>query len=486
MWKYVLGGVLAVAALLAGTGYYLSDKIYLHWPHATVTAADFGREYPPEQLRADFRTLTRTVEHIHPDIAAVTQEPDYDRLKARTLAALDRPMTRMDFYRVLAPFDGEAYRDGHTNILVPGEEWAAYRDGGGTVPPFAIAIEGTRIRVTQSSDPAIPPGAELTSLDGVAADALARWLLGTEPMESESGRAAYAAGRFGRGVWALGLRPPFRIAFDTDGTAHAAVSNGIAFDAWQRAFSLGRGEPVHLTIADGVAHLVIRNFEMPWDQYSAWLHDAFRKIHDAKVRAVILDLRENNGGDTRQSDELQTYLSPKLLPALAEVRVHATAEVKAAYRTLLPEGFRWIPLNDFVPMLRGIQTAPDDGVFAFQPEGSAPAERSTANDLAYDGDLYVLIGPYTYSTALIAAAPYKYWKRATFIGETTSEPMTFFGDNFEFDLPNTKLVMTVSHKQFRLFGSKGPHAGLEPDIAVSAEHPDALALAMQEIARKAR
>jgi len=46
--------------------------------------------------------------------------------------------------------------------------------------------------------------------------------------------------------------------------------------------------------------------------------------------------------------------------------------------------------------------------------------------------------------------------------------------------------MAVSHKLFRLFGSHGPHAGLEPDIAVSKAHPDALALAMQAIAARNR
>ena len=486
MWKYVLAAFVAVVVAAAGIAFYLSDKIFIRWPHAQVAQAEFGRRYAPAELRADFRELTRTVEHIHPDIAAVTVQPAYDALKAKTLASLDRPMTRLEFYRVLAPFAGRAYFDGHTELLPPDEEWDAYKAGGGTVPPFAIRIDGARLVVAGSVDAQIPQGAELLAVDGVPSGELRRQLIDTQSMEAESGREAYGARRFSVRLWSMGLRPPFRLTFALRGETRTATVPGISFDAWSRAFSLGSGEPIHLTIANGVAHLVIRNFELPWDRYSGWLHDAFQKIRDAKVRAVILDLRENNGGDTRQSDELQTYLSDKALPALAEVRVHATPEVKAAYRTLLPEGFRWIPLNTVVPMLHGIQTAPDNGTFAFQPDGAAPAARSSVNDLAFGGKLYVLIGPYTYSTALIAAAPYKYWKRATFIGETTSEPMTFFGDYFEFDLPNTRLQMHVSHKMFKLFGSPGPHAGLAPDIAVSPAGPDAYVLALQDIARNSR
>jgi hypothetical protein len=54
----------------------------------------------------------------------------------------------------------------------------------------------------------------------------------------------------------------------------------------------------------------------------------------------------------------------------------------------------------------------------------------------HHGDLYLLIGPYTYSSAVIAAAPYKYWRRATVIGQRIEEGLTFYGDWYAFDLPN--------------------------------------------------
>jgi hypothetical protein len=62
--------------------------------------------------------------------------------------------------------------------------------------------------------------------------------------------------------------------------------------------------------------------------------------------------------------------------------------------------------------------------------------------------------------------------------------LTFFGDNYEFDAPSTKLVTDVSHKTFYLLGSTGPHSGLEPDIAISPRAPDAMLLAMREIKRR--
>ena len=226
----------------------------------------------------------------------------------------------------------------------------------------------------------------------------------------------------------------------------------------------------------------MKNFDVRLhDKIHAFLPAAFQTIRDRKIGTVVLDLRQCDGGDTRLSDELQTYLSDRQLPAIDTVTVKATPEVKAMYRTLLPEGFRWIPLNQMIPQLSGIQNAPDSGTFAAHPEPPAPVARGSANPLAFGGRLYVLIDANTYSTCLIAAAPYKYWKRARFVGEPTGEGSTFYGDYYEFDLPNTHLQARASHKVFKLVGSKGPDMPLMPDVMVDASHPDALAIALHEI-----
>jgi hypothetical protein len=484
MWKWIVAGIAGLVIAVAGVRFYVSDKIYIRWPHAEVGAADFSRKFAPQQLKADFRYLTRTVEHIHPDIAAIT-DPSYPALKAATLRALNRPMTRAEFFRVLAPFAGRAYHDGHTEIISLSEEWSAYKAPGGRAPPFTIRFDGNRILIAKAIGTPLPEGAELVSLNGVAAPTLQDWLVNTESAETRAGQEAFAARHFAVRVWEYGLRPPFVIQTRQHESGSVFNSPGVPIEQWNRAQSIGNNEPFHLDIENGVAHLVVRGFDEPWDKYQGWLKASFHRIHDAHVRAVILDLRENSGGDTRQSDALQTYLSVKQLPAMRLVTVKATPEVKAAYRTLLPEGFRWIPLNKAVPQLAGIQNAPDNGFFAFSPEGAAPADRSDKNALVFTGPLYLLISPLTYSTALIAAAPYKYWKRAIVIGTPSSEGLTFFGDYDEFDLPNTKIQMHVSHKRFDLFGAKGPHVGLQPDIATTPAHPDALAIAMREIARTA-
>ena len=68
------------------------------------------------------------------------------------------------------------------------------------------------------------------------------------------------------------------------------------------------------------------------------------------------------------------------------------------------------------------------------------------------------------------------------VGAAPTEPLTFFGDYYEFDLPHTRLQMHVSHKRFVLFGSNGHGEHLQPDIPTTPQRPDAYAIARADAA----
>lgn len=485
LWKRI-GTLLVVLIVVAGaTVYYLSDKLYLRFAHAAVSPAQFTSLYAPARLTADFNFMTAQIEHIHPDIAAVTDAAAYTARKRAILAGLTHPMTRVQFYALTSAINS-CYLDGHTEVQLPAEELAAWQ-AAGRYPPLSVEVQPDSIVVAHAiGEPQIPAGAQLLSLNGVGAATLANWMLERTSGESLAGRAAYAGARFPRLVWVYGLRPPYTIVYQRAGAQPVSVSSpGVTAAAWNAATGAGSGVPATLSIADGVAIIELRDFAQPEGVYSAFLAATFRRLRAAQVRSLIIDLRGNSGGDSREADELQAYLSDDYLPGLARVTVRTTPEVKAVYRTLLPPGFRWIPLNALVPMLRGIDTAPDGGTYVFDPDPPRPQRRSHPRDEAFHGDLFLLVSPYTYSTAVLFAAPLKYWHRAVIVGEAPAEPLTFFGDDYRFDAPATKLVTDVSHKSFELLGSGGPRSRLEPDLALSSQAPDAMALALAEIKRRA-
>jgi C-terminal processing protease CtpA/Prc len=65
-----------------------------------------------------------------------------------------------------------------------------------------------------------------------------------------------------------------------------------------------------------VAVLHLNDFDQPRSAYSTFLANAFRRIREAHATSLIIDLRNNNGGDSREADEMQAYLSDRNLPSL--------------------------------------------------------------------------------------------------------------------------------------------------------------------------
>jgi hypothetical protein len=486
MWKWFAGVIVLLVVAAGSTAYYLSDKLYLRYPHADVSAADFTREFPPGQLRADFQFMTRMIEHVHPDVAAITDAKDYAARKAAILAQLNHPMTRTEFARTIGTIN-EKYRDGHTGSWLPREEFERAKTQDRFVP-LTVVIDANRIAIARGlSGLQIPSGSELVSLNGLAGSALAEACASRVSGETALYRRAFASESFAKLVWELGIRAPFRVAYRAPNDAHVATmdAGGVPFPSWAAAEGTSAATPFALSFDGNVAVLTLNDFNSRLQsRFHIFLGDAFASIRAHHARVVVLDMRRSDGGDTRLSDELQTYLSAQTLPAIRNVTTKATPEVKALYHTLLPPGFRWIPLNRVVPVLRGIDDAPDNGFYSFHPEGAAPSDRGTVNPLLYNGPVYILISPNTYSTSLIAVAPYNYWKRATIVGQPTGEGLTFFGDYYEFFLPNTKLTARASHKAFELVGSRGPSVPLMPDIATDAAHPDAYALAVADARKK--
>ena len=482
MRKWVVGIAGAMAVMVIGLGLYLSGQIYLRPGYKPATAAIMARRFSPDELRADFQALTAMIEHVHPNIRAIVNVAAYGRKKDEIRSSLDHPMTRLEFARLVSSING-MYQDGHTELHRPQEEWEVVKAREAVIP-LHLAFDDDGATILRATDlPQIPDGVRLVSINGVSAADLRDWMTDRVSGEALAFRRSYAADRFASGAWQRDLKAPFTIKWRTPNSTSEfeTVTPGVKFERWNSTGGpLGTGA-YRLEINGDVALLVINTLDGPLDKFKSFLMSAFANIQDQHVISVVLDLRQNTGGDSRQGDLLQSFLSDEVLPAVAEVVVKATPEVKLRYKTLLPENFRWIPLNSLVPMLRGIQNAPDDSFYRFDPDPPTPRARWFRNPLVFKGDLYVLISQVTYSSAVIFAQPFKYWRRATFIGETTGEPLRFYGDNYEFELPNTKLQASVSHKQFSLLGARDPNGGIEPDIRAT-DLADSYALALKEIA----
>src|SRR3954453_14394668 len=121
-------------------------------PSATFTTA---------QLRRDFQVLREALEEGHPGIYRFTPKSELDHVFDRAAKQLNRPMTAMDFYRLLAPVVARL-KCGHTFLRPSGLMEQRLADE--PLIPIEIAILGGKLYVARDYSAAAQlAGAEVLS-----------------------------------------------------------------------------------------------------------------------------------------------------------------------------------------------------------------------------------------------------------------------------------------------------------------------------------
>jgi hypothetical protein len=84
--------------------------------------------------------------------------------------------------------------------------------------------------------------------------------------------------------------------------------------------------------------------------------------------------------------------------------------------------------------------------------------------LSAQGKLYVLVGPATFSSGLLAAIDLRHDVNAIAVGEQPGEKLNSYGEVRPLTLPHSRLLVQYSTKYFKLLN--GRQAGFEPDMTV--------------------
>ena len=192
-------------------------------------------------------------------------------------------------------------------------------------------------------------------------------------------------------------------------------------------------EQKHAAIYAFTSILTIRDFgyyQEP-DKFKAFVDDAFDQIRRAGVRNLILDLRDNTGGDPVCTTHLLSYLEPFPVPYFARV---------------YPGGYE--------PFAKPISRAPG----------------------AFTGRLFILVNGRCFSSTGHLCALLKYHKVGTFIGTETGGTYECNDASQEIHLRNTRLRLFVPRMTFTAAVRDMPrYAGVLPDIAVEPRVADYLA-----------
>jgi len=393
----------------------------------------------PAALQQDLRFLRAAIDTTHPAPDLFVSPETLRKACDQVTAQLQQPLTRDQAWRALASLN-PVFADGHMFVVHPDwrEETRAHVAAGGTLFPYDVQVSlAGEMTIRAGIDGAASPlaGVRIETINGVPAAQVARELLALMAGETPALRAHLLSRRMWFYYWkAYGAPRQFDLVLARAGTAALHVAGSTA---WPAAPTFD--ETFHVAfLPDRTALLTINQFQ--WRDkpaFYAFTKDVFARIRAAGVTTLVIDIRENTGGD---DDMWKTGLLPYIA---GKPYRNASSYIKK--------------------VIAGRASATEkvgDVVHGF---GDSWVEPDLANPLFFPGKTYVLVGRLTYSSAVLFSNVVQDFGFGRLAGAGGYARTRQTGGVQNINLPNTGLEITIPR-----FAVDRPSGAREPALI----HPD--------------
>lgn len=444
---------------------------------APAAAAD-DKQFSVDDIRADFRELYDRVKASHFNLYARRSQAEYDALFQSTLGGFDHPLPattiETQFERFLS-FGHVA----HSRIDFPYDAYDAYRSAGGHIMPLTVRIVNGRVYVKENNSGAAAPlpGDEIVALNGepilswlkrLAADVSAdndymtqtmlerRWSsllwleLGNVPQYTMTTRNAH-----GEATVTLPARTLPEIK--TAGESH---SHTLALDWDKREFKMVAPSVGYLR--PGPFYNNQPNATNIWDSgpFRQFIDASFTQLLSAQAKVLLIDLRDNPGGDNSFSDAMIAWFATKPFRFASAFKIKVSDAAIESNRKRLA-----VPPQELDPISPKLAAAYEQHrvgeIIDFEIPVATPRDGAR-----FTGKVYLLINRFSYSNTVQVAAMAQDYRFAKILGEETSDLATTYGAMEQFTLSRTGIVVGFPKAMIiRANGDLAPR-GVIPDIAI--------------------
>jgi C-terminal processing protease CtpA/Prc len=413
---------------------------------AAAQTAQPAPTYTPQALQQDLRFMRAEIDRIHPEPGLFASRETLRKAYGKVEEQLQQPLSRDQAWRALAALN-PVFADAHMFVLDPAWEadTKAHLAAGGVLFPYEVQVDAAgeiAIRAELGGAPSALAGARIEQINGVPAARVAHELLALMAGETAPLRAAILSRRLWFYYWRIyGAPRQFDLVLaKPDGGARLRVAGSGAVPASLAAGALSAFDSTYrLEFLPGkVALLTVNQFQWPdKTAFYAFTRQAFAAIRAAKVATLIIDIRENTGGDDDMwKTGILAYIADK------------------PYRNA----------SSYVKMViagrQGGTEKVGDVVHGFGDTWVAP---ELDNPLRFSGKTYVLVGRLTYSSAVLFSNVVQDFGFAQLVGAGGYARTRQTGGVQNIILPNTGLEITIPR-----FVVDRPSGEREPALV----HPD--------------
>ncbi|MEO1662178.1 MAG: S41 family peptidase, partial [Pseudomonadota bacterium] len=280
-------------------------------------------------------------------------------------------------------------------------------------------------------------------------------------------------------VWLeYGARSEFKIEIERDGETHVVTLEAQSIDSLSElltrdnSFDLAGREA---RLLDGnIAYLRPGAFynldaktpEEAYDpasleKYKSFIDKTFETFIDSGAEHLVLDLRDNGGGDVSFSDPVVAWFATQPFRFSSDFRVRVSEETTASNQARLDA--RPGDKDSISAKLAELYGRADTGdLVSYEMPFVKPRDGNR-----FSGRVHVMVNRYSYSNAVTTAALIQDYGFGTIYGEPTRDMATTYGAMEQFSLPNSGFIVGYPKAHIiRPNGEEKSHP-VTPDVLIN-------------------
>ena len=436
--------------------YILAVFLFLMFNQYSI-AQQSEKKFGRNEITEDLEYLNNSLKDAHYNLYAYTSEEDFSKNYKNVKKSIPKDVNLLQattiFQQVIS-----AANNGHTEIDFPAASYGTYAYSGGTLFPLEISFENNKslIRKNFSDDPDIEIGSEIISINGTLInDVLAKIYPQISAERTYLKNAKIEMYSFPRLYWQVfGKQDDFQVEILSNGNVKKHSIKAVnLIEGYEMKRSEVLNAKMDLKFFDKSAYLNPGNFSGDEQKYRNFIDSAFAEIKYSHSKNLIIDLRNNGGGNDSFSDYLVSYFANKPFRWNSEFTLKTSQFLKEHTRKH----------NDTTDAyFQEILTHKNGEIYHYEFDEYLPQPKQKR----FDGEVYVLVNRQSHSQSAVTASQIQDYKFGTIVGEETGDFPTLYASQIQYTLPNTEIVVKVSKGQIvRVNGSK-KQEGVIPDIVI--------------------
>lgn len=442
--------------------------------------------FSPTQLKEDLSILKRNLETVHPALYAYHPKKRLDSAFTAIEANLNSPLTEVQFFRRISPLL-KLIANGHTHFF-SSDAYLERRRTSDLIFPLAVYWEKEQLYLLRNAslNSDLEVGSIIQKINGKPTKEIFDHLVSQETRDGyNKSLPIHSVQRAFGSKYALHYGNPDSYELDMllpNGEKKVFKIEALPLDSIQKKRKERYGAPAKpwyqkgvdaytLEIEGNTAIMTLRTFSKGWikkngPSYKQFFNEAFKQIDDANIEHLIIDLRDNGGGDPKPTIKLIAHLYDKPFTFYKRLSmVSRGLPDKQYYKEklgLLKVALPFITKKEGdLYVLKGVAGL----------KGSKPAKPY------YSGKTYFLTNPNSFSATGEVSAILKNYDRGLFIGEEAggNPNQNTSGIMLPLELPNSKISVLMPMILFEMnVDFKNTGRGIIPDHIIRPSFEDVI------------